>query len=95
MNNPYLFCLILCLAAANLCGFFAMAVDKQKAKRHAWRIPESRFFLIALLGGSLGVLLGMYCFRHKTKHWYFVWGIPLILALQLTAAVLLHFGAFS
>ncbi len=53
-------------------------IDKSKAKRRAWRIPEKTIFAAALLGGGPGVWLGMYWFRHKTRHWYFVVGIPLI-----------------
>ena len=77
--------ILLYLIIANLAGFIQMGVDKRKAIRNAWRIPEARLFLCALLGGSLGSILGMYTFRHKTKHWYFVWGMPAILILQLIA----------
>ncbi len=72
----------------NLAGFILMGADKNKAIRNAWRIPEARLFLCAFLGGSLGCILGMYTFRHKTKHWYFVWGMPAILILQIVAAFL-------
>jgi uncharacterized membrane protein YsdA (DUF1294 family) len=74
------------LAAVNGFGFAQMGWDKRLARRHAWRIPERRLFAAALLGGSLGCIAGMWVFRHKTKHWYFVAGMPLILALQLAAA---------
>lgn len=67
----------------NIIGFFAMFLDKQKAKRNKWRIPEKTLFLFALIGGSLGTTLGMRTFRHKTKHWYFKFGMPLILLIQL------------
>ncbi len=60
-----------------------MFLDKRKAKKHKWRISEKTIFLIALLGGSLGCLLGMNIFRHKTKHWYFKFGLPTILILQV------------
>ncbi|MEM1485677.1 DUF1294 domain-containing protein [Oscillospiraceae bacterium PP1C4] len=62
----------------NLAGLFICGLDKSKAKRHAWRIPEKGIFSAALLGGGFGVWAGMYLFRHKTRHWYFVIGIPLI-----------------
>lgn len=75
------------LAAVNLVTFTAYGVDKAKARRGAWRVPEKTLFLLPLLGGSLGALLGMLTFRHKTKHWYFVWGIPLILLAQMALAV--------
>ena len=60
-----------------------MYVDKYKAKKHKWRIPEKTLFLFAILGGSVGSILGMQICRHKTKHWYFVVFMPLILILQL------------
>ncbi len=75
------------LAAVNLVTFTVYGVDKAKARRGAWRVPEKTLFLLPLLGGSLGALLGMLTFRHKTKHWYFVWGIPLILLAQMALAV--------
>lgn len=74
---------IIYLIFMNFIGFFVMFLDKQKAKRHAWRIPEKTLFLFALLGGSLGTTLGMHCFHHKTRHWYFRFGMPLILILQI------------
>ena len=73
------------LAAVNLLAFVLMGVDKSRARRGAWRIPEKALFLAALLGGSVGSLLGMYAFRHKTKHLSFVIGLPVILLLQLAA----------
>ena len=75
--------LLIYLLIINLIGFFAMFLDKQKAKRDKWRIPEKTLFLFALIGGSLGTTLGMHLFRHKTKHWYFKFGMPLILLIQL------------
>ena len=77
------------LAAANLLGFSLMGIDKRRAKKEAWRISEKALFLTALLGGSVGAILGMWTFHHKTKHWYFVYGMPLILLLQLAAAFFL------
>ena len=74
------------LAAVNLFAFCLMGTDKSRARRHAWRIPEKALFLAALLGGSVGALAGMYGFHHKTKHWYFVVGMPAILAAQLALA---------
>lgn len=71
------------LIAANLCGFAVMGLDKAKAKRGAWRIPEKTLFTVALLGGGIGVWLGMNTFRHKTKHWYFKYGIPAIVFIEL------------
>lgn len=76
------------LLAVNLAGFLVMAADKNRAVSGAWRIPEKAFFLISIAGGSLGTLLGMYLFHHKTKHWYFVVFIPVILILQIILALI-------
>ncbi len=81
MNNLRFFLSFLILM--NLTGFTAMFLDKQKARKRAFRIPESTLFMIALMGGSLGSLAGMYTFRHKTRHPSFVYGLPAILLLQL------------
>lgn len=67
----------------NVIGFGLMGIDKRRARKHQWRIPEKTLFLTALLFGSLGSWAGMYVFHHKTKHWYFVVGMPLILVLQV------------
>ena len=69
----------------NILAYSLMGVDKTNARRKKRRIPEVTLFLVALLGGSLGAVIGMNFFRHKTKHWYFVVGMPLILILQLAA----------
>ena len=79
------------LIAANLIGFALMGIDKYKAKKRAFRIPEATLFIVAIIGGSIGSIIGMYAFRHKTRHWYFVYGMPAILILQiLLIALLLH-----
>lgn len=75
------------LIAINLVTFAVYGADKRRARRGAWRVPEKTLFLLSLLGGSVGALLGMRVFRHKTKHWYFVWGVPAILLAQLALAV--------
>lgn len=67
----------------NLLAFMLMGIDKYKAKHNKWRIRERTLFLTAILGGSIGALLGMYVFRHKTKHATFVYGMPAILVIQL------------
>ena len=85
--QPVITYLLWYLAAVNLVTFTVYGVDKAKARRGAWRVPEKTLFLLPLLGGSVGALLGMLVFRHKTKHWYFVWGIPLILLAQIALAV--------
>lgn len=85
MEKVWIGYLVLC----NVCGLVLMKVDKERAKKHRWRIPEKTLFLVALLGGSAGAWLGMYLFHHKTKHWYFVVGMPLILICQIALAWLL------
>ncbi|MCR5249357.1 MAG: DUF1294 domain-containing protein [Lachnospiraceae bacterium] len=75
--------IIVYLGVMNVLGLGMMGLDKWKAANHRWRIPEIHLFLLAFLGGSLGTFLGMHLFRHKTKHWYFRYGMPLILAAHL------------
>lgn len=79
--------LIYYLIAVNVLAFVLMALDKRKARRNAWRIPEKALFLAAIIGGSVGAIAGMFTFRHKTKHLQFVIGLPFILLLQLAAAL--------
>ena len=75
--------LICWLVLINLAGFIQMYADKRRAKKDKWRIPEKQLFLTAILGGSVGSILGMQAFRHKTKHKSFVIGMPAILILQI------------
>lgn len=75
------------LILMNLAGFAMMGIDKRKAVKKLWRIPEYTFFVVALIGGSIGTILGMRLFHHKTRHWYFVYGLPLILLLQIALIV--------
>ena len=84
--------ILIYLVAINLAAFFAMGLDKWKAKRNAWRIPEKTLFLLVILGGSVGGVLGMQIFRHKTRHWYFKWGFPAILVVHLILALMVLFG---
>lgn len=85
------FFLILYLILINLFGFSVMGIDKRRAIRHRWRVPERVLFGTAFCFGSIGILTGMYVFRHKTRHLSFRLGIPAILALQLLLAGLLFF----
>ena len=78
---------LLYLLLINVIAFLLMLVDKLKAKKNRWRIPERTLMLSAALGGSVGALLGMYTFRHKTKHMKFVLGVPAILIAQVALAV--------
>jgi uncharacterized membrane protein YsdA (DUF1294 family) len=74
----------------NVVGFLLMGIDKYKAKKRIWRIPEKVLFLPAILGGAIGVYAGMLFFRHKTKHWYFMIGVPAILLVEVICAFLIY-----
>ena len=71
------------LLLVNIVGFSLMGIDKKRAVRGAWRISEASLFLLALLGGALGCTLGMHYFHHKTRHWYFRYGMPAIFTVEL------------
>ena len=77
------------LLGINLLTFFIYGIDKWKARRDKWRVPEATLLMLAALGGSVGALLGMFVFHHKTKHKKFLIGVPLILLAQLALAYLL------
>ena len=77
------------LLIVNAVGFILMLTDKIKARKNQWRIPEMTLFLVAAAGGSIGSLVGMYTFRHKTKHFSFILGMPLILAVQVILVILI------
>ena len=81
---------ILILIVLSLVLFVTMGADKNRAKQGARRVPEKTLFLLALLGGAIGGTAGMVFFRHKTKHWYFALGFPLLAVLQAAAIVLLR-----
>jgi uncharacterized membrane protein YsdA (DUF1294 family) len=81
--------LLIYLLIVNADGLILMLIDKIKAKKNRWRISEATLMLMAAVGGSVGCLLGMYLFRHKTKHLKFTLGIPLILAAQIILAILI------
>ena len=78
---------ILYLIVINILAFILYGIDKKRARDHAWRISERMLIGIALIGGSVGAIAGMLLFHHKTRHWYFRYGLPLILTLQVAAAV--------
>ena len=67
----------------NIIGFLAMFIDKRKAQKGAWRIPEKTLFLIAVFGGGIGTIAGIYCFRHKTQKLIFTIGMPVILICEI------------
>ena len=85
--TPLYWALLGYLVAVNVIAFTVYGADKRRAKKSERRVPEKTLFLFALVGGSAGALAGMYTFRHKTRHWYFVWGIPAILLAQVALAV--------
>jgi uncharacterized membrane protein YsdA (DUF1294 family) len=81
--------ILIYLLVINLTAFIAMFVDKQKAKKHKWRVPEKVLFLFVVLGGGIGGTAAMSLFRHKTKHWYFKIGFPLITIVEIAASVII------
>ncbi|MBQ1193216.1 MAG: DUF1294 domain-containing protein [Lachnospiraceae bacterium] len=80
---------IIYILIMTIIGTLSMYIDKRKAIKNKWRIPEKTLFLIALLGGSIGSIAGMRLFHHKTKHWYFVVFMPAILILQIILFIFL------
>ena len=86
--------ILIYLLLINAAGFLLMLLDKQKARKNKWRIPEASLMTVAALGGSIGSLMGVYTVRHKTKHLKFTAGIPVILVIQIILAIFLylHFG---
>lgn len=87
---------VLYLIVINLIGFFAMWIDKAKAKRGSWRIPENTLFAITFLGGGFGTIAGMYKFRHKTKKLRFTICFPVILITEIVLViyVLIKYGSY-
>ena len=79
--------ILLYFLIVNVIGFFAMGIDKWKAKNNVWRIPENTLFVITALGGGIGTIAGMYTFRHKTKKARFTLGLPAILVLEIVLIV--------
>lgn len=73
------------LLIINMVSFCAMGIDKSRAVKNKWRIPEKTLFIMVLLGGGIGGTAGMYAFHHKTKHWYFVLGFPFIAVFEYAA----------
>lgn len=72
----------------NVIGFVIMGMDKWRAKRRAWRISEATLFAVCIFGGSIGSTLGMFSFRHKTKHWYFRYGFPAIMVIHFILIII-------
>lgn len=80
--------LLVYLLLVNVAAFAMYGIDKRKAMRDQWRIPEKTLLLVALIGGSLGAFAGMQVFRHKTKHWKFILGVPVCMILHVVLGIL-------
>lgn len=80
------------LLIMNGLGFLFMGLDKWKARKRAWRISEATLLLVAALGGAFGSMLGMHLFRHKTRHWYFLYGIPAMLIVHILLGIFIWKG---
>lgn len=85
--------IIIYFLVINLFGFFIMWLDKRKAEKGAWRIPEKTLFIVTALGGGIGTIAGMYTFRHKTQKLNFVIGFPFITILEIIAII--YWGFFK
>lgn len=81
--------LIIYFIIINLFTFFVMWIDKNRAKKGKWRVPENTLLLLVLLGGGIGGITGMYLFRHKTQKAKFVIGFPIILICEIILIILL------
>ena len=83
--------LLIYLLIINILAILVMGLDKRRARNQAWRIPEKTLFFLSIIGGSLGSVAGMYLFHHKTRHWYFAIGMPLILVAHIVLAILVYY----
>ena len=90
LKNVLIYLLII-----NIVSFGIMWYDKHEAKINEWRVPEKTLFILALLGGSLGEMIGMYTFHHKTKKWYFKYGFPIIMICQIVLVLFLNLKVFN
>lgn len=79
--------IIIYLISINIIGFLIMWIDKRKAIKGSWRIPEKKLFIITAIGGGIGTIAGMYIFRHKTKKLNFIIGLPLITILEIILGI--------
>lgn len=82
-----IFKILIYLLVVNIITFLMMGFDKHEAKKGNWRVSEKTLFMLVVLGGSIGGILGMFTFRHKTKKWYFRFGFPIILILQILVII--------
>ncbi|MEJ8776610.1 DUF1294 domain-containing protein [Pseudogracilibacillus sp. ICA-222130] len=81
---------VLYVCALNVFGYILMGIDKKRAIKGSYRISEQNLWLVALLGGTVGLIIGMYIFRHKTKKWYFTFGLPFFMMLQISCILYLY-----
>ena len=88
-------CLAYYLLAINVVTFIVYGIDKYKAKKAKWRIPETTLLLLAVLGGSIGAWMGMKVWHHKTMHKKFKYGIPAILLIQIALMAYLHMNLWK
>lgn len=84
--------MLLYIVVINIIGLLLMKWDKYLARKQKWRIPENRIWLIALVGGAFGTTMGMYMFRHKTKHMKFILFLPILAILQVIGLIYWQFG---
>ena len=84
--------IIIYLIIINIIGFFIMWLDKYKAKKGTWRIPEKTLYIITILGGGIGTISGMYAFRHKTKKKKFTIGLPFIVIAEIAFVIYMIYG---
>ncbi|MGP4041633.1 DUF1294 domain-containing protein [Gracilibacillus sp. D59] len=82
--------MLIYVAIMNIISLFTMWIDKRKARKKKWRIPEGRIWLFAIIGGALGATIGMHVFRHKTKHTLFVIGLPVIAIIQCVLIIIYY-----
>ncbi len=90
LSAPAVSYLLVLMAVMSVFLFAMMGLDKGKARRGKWRVSEKTLFVFALLGVALGGTAGMFLFRHKTRHWYFRLGFPLLAAAQLALLAWLY-----
>lgn len=95
MNTNIMLVFFTYIILVNIVGFCMMFADKRRAVNNKWRISEKRLFTIAIIGGSVGSMCGMYIFRHKTKHNSFVVGMPIILAIQVVIGLIIFCKLFG
>lgn len=87
--------LVIYFIVVNIAGFISMWYDKRLAQQNSWRVSEKTLLMIAVVGGSIGSLIGMHKFHHKTKHVKFMYGIPVIIFLQIAIIIIYKFNLYT